>query len=80
MSVAPDVIKLLNISRAIRLHDGKQRRPEIHWKQFWLCAALRILPPIIFPIIQRWHGDKAKAEIKKAESGNQTRIAQINSN
>jgi hypothetical protein len=35
--------------------------------------------PFLFPIIQRQHGDKAKAEIKKAESGNQTRIAQINS-
>jgi hypothetical protein len=35
--------------------------------------------PILFPIIQRRHGDKAKVEIKKAESGNQTRIAQINS-
>jgi len=35
--------------------------------------------PNLFPIIQRRHGDKAKVEIKKAESGNQTRIAQINS-
>jgi len=51
----------------------------IHWQQFWLCVALRIFPPFLFPIIQRRHGDKAKAEIKKAESGNQTRIAQINS-
>jgi hypothetical protein len=41
----------------IRLRDGSQRRPKTHWQQFGLHAALRIFLPILFPIIQRRHGD-----------------------
>ena len=41
----------------IRLCDGSQRRPEIHRQQLWPHVALRILLPILFPIIQRRHGD-----------------------
>ena len=41
----------------IRLRDGSQRRPKTHWQQFGLHAALRIFMPILFPIIQRGHGD-----------------------
>jgi hypothetical protein len=41
----------------IRLRDGSQWRPEIHRQQLWLHAALRIFLPILFPIIQRRHGN-----------------------
>ena len=41
----------------IRLRNGSQRRPEINRQQLELHAALRILLPILFPIIQRRHGD-----------------------
>src|SRR5208283_52720 len=34
----------------IRLRDGSQRRPVIHWQQLCLPAALRVLLPILLPI------------------------------
>jgi len=41
----------------IRLRDARQRHSEIHRQQLWFRATLRILLPILFPIIQRRHGD-----------------------
>ena len=41
----------------IRLCNRNRRRLEIHRHQLWLHTALRIFLPILFPIIQRRHGD-----------------------
>jgi len=40
-----------------RLYAGSQRRSEVPRQQLRLRAPLRIFPPILLPIIQRWHGD-----------------------